>query len=65
MAARISQHGIEVARSDDAALVRVTQVICEVMRPVTVGLPPAERIFPVLPSGRVTIFGTGTRVFPV
>ncbi len=62
MAARISQHGIEVLRSNTAPEARVTQVVIEVLR---IPVPTARRSFPIIQTGRITTSGTGTRVFPV
>jgi hypothetical protein len=60
--ARVSQHGIEVLRTNTAPVARVSQVVVEVLR---VGLPPVTRVFPIPIPGRVTLTGSGTRVFPV
>ena len=62
MATRISQHGIEVSRTDDANLVRMTQIIVEVLRVIP---PDASRKFPITQVGLVTDNGGGTRVFPI
>ena len=80
MAARITQHGIEVLRTDTAPTARVSQSVVESLRHPTAftvrtsqfavevlrtALPAATRFLPLNDPRRITNNGGGTRIQPL